>query len=90
MKTLALAFASLVTLSGAAMATDSITINQQSSGGVFSRNSATVNATGRGSQNVFIAQDGARSQSPRRTCARVAAMRSAPSCRRAASTTGRR
>ncbi len=63
MKTFALALASLVTLSGAALASDSITINQQSSGGIFSRNSATVNSAGRGSQNVFIAQDGARSQS---------------------------
>jgi len=64
MKTLALALASLVTLaSGAAFAVDSITVNQQSSGGIASRNSATVNSSGRGTQNVFVAQDGARSQS---------------------------
>ena len=57
-------FATLA-LSGAAFAAGdvSVSVQQQSTGGLGSRNSATVNTAGRGTQDVSVFQDGARTQS---------------------------
>ncbi len=73
MKTLALAFASLFTLSGAAMATDSIiTINQQSSGGVFLAPTLPPSTPPAVAARTCSSPRTAPAASrPRRTCARV-------------------
>ena len=57
-------FATLA-LSGAAFAAGEVSVNvqQQSTGGFGSRNTANVNTAGRGTQDVSIFQDGARTQS---------------------------
>ena len=66
MKLHTLLFAGFATLalSGAAFAAGqtSVSVTQQSAGGIGSRNSATVNTSGRGTQNVSVFQDGARNQ----------------------------
>jgi hypothetical protein len=61
--TLLIAGVASVVLSGAALAAPvDITVQQTSAGGRGSQNNATINSNSRGSQNLFLSQDGAQRQ----------------------------